>query len=506
MSKNDFRKFISRHEALLASIALCLGFALRLYALGAAPYELNQDEASAGYDAWALLNYGVDRCGKSWPVLLTAWGSGQNALMSYLAMPFIALFGLTPAAVRLPNAISACLTLVVFWRIARRARGRAFGLCALFVLCLCPWHIMLGRWALESNQLPFWLISGAYAVQRSRERPWLLVPGAVCLALCLYAYGTAFFFLPFFIPGALVWLRRGLRPGPTLCAAAVFALLALPIALCQLINALGLDELRILGMTLPRLTEARQARTSVFGGGSVFRNLAALAKILLTQSDGMSFNSMPLRWGGMFYFFGLPAAAAGLIAAVSRSGRRTEETPMLIGLSAGILSAALIDGNINRLNMLWLFIVYFEALGIYICLRRFRAAALAAGPALLALAAVFAAQYRDAFAVRCNPSFYPGLCEAISCASELTDGEIYVTDFASAAYIFVLFAQEYDPEAFAAEVVYEDPDAAFRTVTEFGRYKFGALAQADADIYVLQCSEIGEREVIAEFGHYRVCR
>ncbi|MBR4151027.1 MAG: glycosyltransferase family 39 protein, partial [Firmicutes bacterium] len=146
-----------RTERILAALMLTLGVLLRLAFLGALPYGLNQDEASAGYEAWALLTAGVDRCGKSWPVLFISWGSGQNVLMSYLAMPFIALFGLSEWTLRLPNAISGCLTLFVFWRLAYRCGGRRFGLLALFLLTVNPWHIMMSRWALESNLLPFFL-------------------------------------------------------------------------------------------------------------------------------------------------------------------------------------------------------------------------------------------------------------------------------------------------------------------------------------------------------------
>lgn len=45
-----------------------LGAILRLLWLGDIPGGLNQDEASIGYDAWALLHSGVDRNGMAWPV------------------------------------------------------------------------------------------------------------------------------------------------------------------------------------------------------------------------------------------------------------------------------------------------------------------------------------------------------------------------------------------------------------------------------------------------------
>ena len=49
---------------------IALGAALRFAALGSFPPGLNQDEASAGYEAWSILHHGIDRNGYRLPVLL----------------------------------------------------------------------------------------------------------------------------------------------------------------------------------------------------------------------------------------------------------------------------------------------------------------------------------------------------------------------------------------------------------------------------------------------------
>jgi hypothetical protein len=55
---------------------LCGGIAMRLFELGSTPPGLNQDEASTGYDAFALPHYGIDRSGFHNAVMLAKWGSG----------------------------------------------------------------------------------------------------------------------------------------------------------------------------------------------------------------------------------------------------------------------------------------------------------------------------------------------------------------------------------------------------------------------------------------------
>ncbi len=109
------RTWIIKNDIKAAAALMVLGAALRLLLIGAFPPGLNQDEASAGYEAWSLLNFGIDRNGCPWPVLFVSWGSGQNVLYSYLSIPFIALLGLNEVSLRLPMAITGSLALLVFW-------------------------------------------------------------------------------------------------------------------------------------------------------------------------------------------------------------------------------------------------------------------------------------------------------------------------------------------------------------------------------------------------------
>ena len=147
---------------ILFSVFLLLGIFIRVWRFGTVPGGINQDEAFAGYEAWALLNFGLDSSGHSFPVYLTAWGSGMNALASYLMMPFIAVFGLEVWVIRLPQLIVSCLTLVAVFGIVRRLAGGRAALIALLLVAVCPWHVYLSRWGLESNLAPGFLTFGLY--------------------------------------------------------------------------------------------------------------------------------------------------------------------------------------------------------------------------------------------------------------------------------------------------------------------------------------------------------
>ena len=508
MNIRDFLRSLSRERAWLTAAALlALGCALRLWALGALPYGLNQDEASAGYEAWALLHSGVDRCGKAWPLLFVSWGSGQNVLMSYLAMPFVALLGLSPLSLRLPNALAGCLSLFVFWRLARRTRGERFALWALLLLAVNPWHIMASRWALESNLLPALLLTGLWCVSLSSDRPWALCGAAACFGLSLYAYGTAFFFLPPFLVWLLLRQRRELRPGPTVCAGALFALLAFPIALCQLRSALGLGDMTLLGFTLPELTQGRQSAASVLGGGGLreaWENFRTALEILRRGTDGLRYNALPLRQGGLLYCFGLPLAVVGVVVSVLQRRDTQAEWPLRAALGCALLCAFFIRGNINRLNMLWLPLVYYSALGAHFLTRRLRLWALLPAAAVGVFALIFWGAYRESFRAPGDGSYFPGLGAAIECAQRESAGTVYVTDRVNMPYIFALFYTRVPPEDFAASVVYRNPDGAFRRVDRFTGFAFDD--PAGCDVLVLPAWDGGGREELGRFGNYVVVK
>lgn len=82
------------YEKILFILIMAAGLFIRLWQFGNVPDGVNQDEAFAGYEAYSILHYGKDSFGYHMPVYLTAWGSGMNALNSYLMIPFIAVFGL----------------------------------------------------------------------------------------------------------------------------------------------------------------------------------------------------------------------------------------------------------------------------------------------------------------------------------------------------------------------------------------------------------------------------
>lgn len=134
--ENNAKNFIKTNiYSIIIYIVLIIGFLSRLIGIVDYPNGFNVDEASIGYEAYAVSNYGIDRNGKSWPVFLEAWGSGQNALYMYIIMPFVKIIGLSIMSVRLPMAIIGCISLVVMYKILLKTKNQTIAIIRTNIFC-----------------------------------------------------------------------------------------------------------------------------------------------------------------------------------------------------------------------------------------------------------------------------------------------------------------------------------------------------------------------------------
>lgn len=465
---------------LLFIVFLIVGMVARVWRFGQVPAGMNQDEAFAAYESYSLLRTGLDTSGYPFPVYLTAWGSGMNALESYLMIPFIALFGLEVWAVRMPQMIVGVLSLIAAYDILRRMAGRWAGLCGMFLMAVCPWHIFMSRWALESNLAPGFLLFGLCFFLRGLEDHRFILISALMYGLSLYCYATIWPFVPLtlllqagyaFRCGQLRFRRRdGLWIG--LSVLALF-LLALPLLLFLLVNWGMLNEIRLPFLSIPRLLVMR---TGGFSLSTLPENAANLLNILLKQSDGLRWNGP--EGFGLFYYGTLPFFFVGAYRAI-RDGvaavREKELHPLgflaiqlLLGVIQGI---CILHPNVNRMNSLWPVVVLLSAAGVWELCARLGPRALMAP--LMFYAALFVrleAYYFNDYAKNTQDVFRYGLEDAVE-AALAREGEICATP--NANYACVLFYSGQDPDEYRATVVYINYPNAFLSVERFGRFRYG---------------------------------
>jgi len=99
-------------------VIIILGAFLRLINLGNLPNAFSPDELAQGYTAFSIIQTGKDEWGNTNLFNLQSFGDYKPPIQTLLIIPSIKLFGLTPFAVRLPNAIFAIFTILLTYLIA----------------------------------------------------------------------------------------------------------------------------------------------------------------------------------------------------------------------------------------------------------------------------------------------------------------------------------------------------------------------------------------------------
>jgi Dolichyl-phosphate-mannose-protein mannosyltransferase len=477
-------------------VVMCLGIFARVWEFDKLPPGLNADEASIGYEAFSLLHFGVDRNGVSFPVHLISWGSGQNALYAYILMPFIA-FGLNTLTVRLPMLLTGLLALPLFFYVASQLFDKKFGLVAMFLLAISPWHILLSRWALESNLLPFVFLIGFACLLRAQKNNRWFILACIALALCLYAYGTAYAAVPLFLIGAVVIAIRSMhiRPRVLVTGLCVFSLLAIPIGLFIVVNVFKLDTLHLGFLSIPRLpTQPRYEGVSALFSGNPIQAIGTNAQIMLnllwSQTDDLIFNS--IRPYGYFYLvtFLIAVLGAGLLIPWQRASQRLPERLLLLTwLTSALILGLLQPVNINRLNLIFFPLI----LCVVACLAWISSHLPIALPIMLigfliGFVAFTIDYHGEAYRQLADQEFSTGLLPAIDFARQLDDqAPICIFGNINAPYIYVLFDAQMNPADYLSTVVYVNSDEPIRRVRSFGRYTF-KINSCPADrrtIYIL---------------------
>ena len=372
-----------------------VGIAVRVYSFGTNPSGLNADEASIGYDAYAVMNYGIDRNGIHNPVQFVAWGSGQNALYGYLSMPFIGLFGLSPFSIRLVNLVLGIVSLFVFYALVKKTTKKEIALAAFFLLAVNPWHIMLSRWALESNIFPAVFMLAVYFLALSPEKRYCLPLSFFVFGVSLYAYGISYFFVPVFLLLALPYMlcHKKIRPANLGLSLAALAITSLPAILFVIVNYFGLDTIVTPFLSIPRLTGVAQFMTqsSIFNTDFIqnaAHNFVFFLRYFVTQED-VIWNVLPKY--GFMYLFSLPFALLGLIRLIGHllePGRFKRSYIFLAWFSASVLLTFTLEICTNRINIIFFPLIFLVSLGIYRFVNR-----LESFPAAPAAAVVYIAGY-----------------------------------------------------------------------------------------------------------------
>jgi hypothetical protein len=226
---------VTRRLSMVAIVlALAFGVGVRMFRLHGVPPGLHQDEACAGYDAYSILKTGRDQHGNFLPLNQQAFDDFRRPLLTYSLIPLIEMLGLKVSTVRLGAALWGISDLVALTALAGLMLGWPGAAAAAVFAAASPWDMSISRVAGHAGSaaatvsiatLFFWLWL------KRRRGIWLYL-SAFVFGLSLYSYPVADAFTPLFLAflALLYWHEFRDAGGQSLSAAALFILLAIPLA------------------------------------------------------------------------------------------------------------------------------------------------------------------------------------------------------------------------------------------------------------------------------------
>lgn len=497
-------------------VLIVIGCLIRSVGINIIPHGLNIDEASSTYEAFSILNYGVDRNGNSFPVFLEAWGSGQNALYTYIMIPFIKLFGVNIVSTRLPMVLISCISLFVWYKLLIKIKNKKFALIGLAFFVICPWHIMKSRWGLESNIFPDITLYAIWFIIKFLEtkKDMYFYTATLIFGITAYAYGTSYFFLPLFLIPLLIYLRckKEISTLKIFIGLAIVGLVSLPIILYVVINTFNLPEIKLGPFTVPKLTINRyEEQTGLFSGNiitNLLKNFFGQIGILLTQDDGLIWNNIP--GFGITYIISLPFLIIGIIYGFYVKSKYSSIFKIWF-MSSFLLFFVLNDVNINRINIFIIPMIYFTIEGIYCVVENSKPALVLITTTYILLFIGFEIKY---ISLKDNGRvFVDNIQEVIEYVDSLDVQKIYFEYDFKEPYIYVLYYTKYNPNEFNKTREYFNIQniGSFDNTKTFGKYNFyipKKLEDTENVAYVINKNKLNNLDYsnfkIKEFNKYLV--
>ena len=386
---------ISKTNLIFFALML-LGILLRIFDFIQVPDGMNPDDGFILHESWSLLNYGVDTWGYSFPVYFVSIGGGQSVLLSYLSIPFVAIFGLNVVAIRIPVLILFTISMYYFYKIFKELYGNKAGLIALFIIATNPFHIMSSRWGLDCFLLlPMMIISSYYLIMAYKYSSKYLIPSAVFLGLCLYSYSLCWVLIPFYLlVYAYLYFKKAHKKIDKNLAIGLLILfiMALPLLLFLLVNYNIIPEIKGF-ISIPHLTKMRVGEITL---NNIPDNINNLFNILF----GCQLVHAVSATDGSFNMMGSLLLISGFVLVIFNIFKKKNIylTSITIMFIISVLYALCLFGlNEYKATFLYPFFLFFEASALIYISNNFKILGMTIIIGMCVLTGVFEYNYNNSW-------------------------------------------------------------------------------------------------------------
>lgn len=355
------------------AIILSVGALIRLVCLGSMPGGFHQDESFVALNAYDIYREGRDSAGLYMPVYMSSWGDGQSAMYIWLLAFLMFLTGgrWNIYLCRLPQALVAIFTIWAVYRLMYRMFNRTAGLWAMFLLAICPWHVMMSRWGLDANLAPGFLIFGLLFFIKGLSDQRFFLLSAAFYGMSLYCYAVIWPIVPILIILQSLYglCHKKIKLNTyTLLSAGILFLLALPLLLFVLVNKNILPKFSSAFMTIPKTANFRSGEMS-FHLTDIISNFKTAARLFLKQDTGSVYDVL-MPWG-LFYDIGRIMIVFGAILLFYRTvvsiikKKFTFEFFISANVLCGVINCLYVTAKLHQINSLFIPLVLCEAYGIW---------------------------------------------------------------------------------------------------------------------------------------------
>lgn len=510
--------FLSKYSTyLILFLIILLGFGVRVYKIDQSPPSLNWDEASVGYNAWSVANYGQDEWGKHLPIYFKAFEDDKHPIHLYITAIFIKAFGLSDFTVRLPSAVFGVFCIFgIFFLMQELFLSQVCALFAALLLAISPLNIHFSRFNHELNFVFFFFILGLIFFLRSFRKKREIILSLLFFGIDLLVYPTAIVIgIPFMI---LLWLlyipelRRNLWN--LFLAAFIYIVFIIIIFLNpQLYGSARASQTGFSKEIIERTSIYKSTKNTTLARIEIALNQYPLHfNYDFLFGTGDKNPRLSDRVVGEFYILDLVGIILGLLFLLKAFSRKTILLLSLFLLSP--LPSALTSEapHASRSMFMCLSVVLISALGFGKLIDSLRAHSfkwIAGILIVLCYGYLFSSyqfQYYSSYPKRYGLDWQYGMKQVTSFISSNPQyGLVHMTDVRDQPYIFFLYYLKVKPELFLRTVEYNRTNQRGASlVTFFDKYYFErvdlmTLKPQTQALYILSPSEYDGLRYKSEF-------
>lgn len=433
----------------LLGIVLALFLITRLFKITQIPGSVYWDEASIGYNAYAVATDLKDEWGETLPLHFRAFGEFKLPVYIYSVAILTRIFGLSDMVVRLPAVLYGLgVVVLTYLLVVRITKDEKTGLIASFILTVSPWLFIFSRTGYEAVAGLFFFLLFIYFLELYKRKKLFIIFAALAAVLAIYSYNSFRILIPLFI---VFWAltQRHKNVKLELIALGIFLMSLIPIARLVYLDA-GAARLATVGLSNPAAIVKSYFSHFDFG-------------FLFLEGDANVRHQVP-DWGQL-YLIELPLFLAGVWRILKSKNKLVWLFLVFLVLAPIPASIAKESPHALRAILMAFAFASISALGL-VSMRRF----------VLPIAVViylfyFGLYFRDFvgnYNLKTSSDWQYEYKEIF-----VNTREGIVTDKYAQPYIFALYYLKYPPQEFRNTVKYNPMDKwGFSTVASFGNFQF----------------------------------